>query len=120
VIQKLKKRLVEPADIERTDGLEVQAELKPGQYLNHLFESADAPEQRYEGIRKLSHAMLALVHGLNRNKLRKTVMCALLCNHRAVQRHPAIVLVVVVVVLVLGYFLEWPVQANLSAIAFII
>jgi hypothetical protein len=27
--------------------------------------------------------MLALVHGLNRNKLRETVMCALLCNHRA-------------------------------------
>jgi hypothetical protein len=27
--------------------------------------------------------MLVLVQGLNRNKLRKAVMCALLCNHRA-------------------------------------
>jgi hypothetical protein len=43
VIQKLEKRLVEPADIEQPDGLEVQAELKPGKYLDHLFESADAP-----------------------------------------------------------------------------
>ena len=83
VIQKLEERLVEPANIKQPDGLEVQAELQPSKNLDHLFESADAPRQRYEGIRKLSHAMLALVHGLNRNKLRKTVMCALLCNHRA-------------------------------------
>src|SRR6201995_1307871 len=76
VIQKLEKRLVEPADIEQPNGLEGQAELKPGKYLDHLFKRADATRQRYEGIRKLSHAMLALVHGLNGNKLRKTVMCA--------------------------------------------
>jgi hypothetical protein len=59
------------------------AEFTATRSANHLFESANASRQRYEGIRKLGHAMLALVHGLNRNKLRKAVMRALLCNHRA-------------------------------------
>ena len=83
VIQKLEKWIVEPRGIEDPDRFEVQAELKPSKYFDHLFESADASRQRYEGIRKLSHAMLALVHGLHRNKLGKPAMCALLCNHRA-------------------------------------
>jgi hypothetical protein len=83
VIQKLEKRVIESADIEQPDGLEVQAELKPGKYFDYFFESANPSRQRYEGIGKLSHAMLALVHGLNNNKLRKSVMRALLCNHRA-------------------------------------
>jgi xylulose-5-phosphate/fructose-6-phosphate phosphoketolase len=83
VIQKLEKPVVEPAGIEDPDRLEVQAELKPGKYLDHLFESANASRQGYEGIRKLSHAMFAFVHGLNRNELLKAVMCALLGNHRA-------------------------------------
>jgi hypothetical protein len=50
VIQKLEKRVIESADIEQPDGLEVQAELKPGKYLDHLFESANPSRQRYEGI----------------------------------------------------------------------
>jgi hypothetical protein len=81
VIQKLEKRLVEAADIEQSDGLEVQAELKPGKYLDHLLEGANASRQCYEEIRKLSHAVFALVHGIHRNKLGEVMMCALLCNH---------------------------------------
>jgi hypothetical protein len=50
VIQKLEKRVIESADIEQPDGLEVQAELKPGKYLDHLFESANPSRQGYEGI----------------------------------------------------------------------
>src|SRR5580704_18422525 len=83
VIQKLEKWVVEPRGIEDPDRFQVQAELKPSKYLDHLFESADASRQHYEGIRKLSHALFALVHGLNRNELGKAVMCALLGNHRA-------------------------------------
>ena len=48
VIQKVEQRIIESTDVEQTDGLEMQAELKPGKYFDHFFESANPSRQRYE------------------------------------------------------------------------
>src|SRR6266480_3279382 len=83
VVENSNERVVETGDVEQPDGLEMQAKLEPGENLDDLLKRANTSRQRYERIRELRHAELALVHGINRNKLSKAVMPALRCNHGA-------------------------------------
>src|SRR5690606_9919875 len=56
------QRVVEIVDVEEGAGLVAQAELAPGQHLEHLVQGAEAAGQGDEGIGQVEHARLAFVH----------------------------------------------------------
>ena len=81
--KELNQEVIEPASVEESDRLEVQAKLEPGENLDDLLQGADASRQRDKRIGELRHALLALVHSLNGYQFGETLVCALLGNHGA-------------------------------------
>ena len=55
-------------------GLGVEAELRPGDDLQHLFEGAVAAGEDQESVGELGHAGLALVHGLDKFEAREAAV----------------------------------------------
>ena len=62
VIDQSDKGVPEPARVQNEDGLVVQPDLTPGQYLEKLVERARSAGQDNHGIRIGEHHLLALVH----------------------------------------------------------
>ena len=85
--EKLKEEVVEAADIEKPDWLEVDAKLKPGEYLDDFLKSANTSGKCCKCISKARHEVLAFMHRFNGDKLRESVMRPLLGNHGA-RNHP--------------------------------
>ena len=53
---------VEAIDVEEGAGLVANAELTPGQHLEHFVERAEATWQGHKGVAEVEHAGFALVH----------------------------------------------------------
>ena len=79
--KKLKQEVIVPTGIEQPDRFEVQAKLKPREYLDDLFQCADAARKSDKRVGELRHAVFALVHCLDRYQFGKPLVCALLGNH---------------------------------------
>src|SRR2546430_16585415 len=76
--KELKQEVIEPASVEESDRLEVQAKLEPGENLDDLLQGADASRQRDKRIGEVGHAMLALVHSLNGDQFGEGRVCSFL------------------------------------------
>ena len=70
------QRRVEAVDVEERAGLVADAELAPGQHLEHLVQRAEAAGQGDETVGQVEHARLALVHRADDFQLRVTPLCA--------------------------------------------
>jgi hypothetical protein len=62
------------AHVEKGAGVAMQAELGPGQHLEHLVHGAEAAGQGDEGVGQLVHARLALVHGVHHHQFAESLV----------------------------------------------
>jgi len=69
VIQERIQGVVVPRHVQNAAGLRVQAELRPGDYLEELLQRAEAAGERHEGVGHVGHLRLPLVHGADHNKV---------------------------------------------------
>lgn len=63
VIEKAQQLVIKAIDVDQYGRLLVQAQILPGEYLEHLLEGSEATGQDEEGIGELGHLGLASVHG---------------------------------------------------------
>jgi len=65
VVHQLQQGRPEIVDIDDNDGLLVQAQARPAEGFNDLFQSADAAGQGAESVRLFEHDHFAFMHVLN-------------------------------------------------------
>ena len=80
MIEKLDELVVEAADVDEDRRLLVQAKRLPGEYLEHLFECAEAARKHKEGVGQLTHHGLAGVHAGGDMQLGQATVCNLEVN----------------------------------------
>ncbi len=74
VVEVSDERTEEPADVERTDRLAMEPELRPRQDLGQLLERAETARQRQERVGQLGHDGLPLVERRDDPELRDAAM----------------------------------------------
>jgi len=74
MIEEGKHGVIKARGVEQEDGLGVDLEGLPGQYLEEFFKGAEAAGQDDEGVGALSHERLARVHGVGDVELGETVV----------------------------------------------